>query len=72
MTRDELQLLPAVLDVPTAARVMVMAESSVYELIRSGRWPTRVLRLGRSIRIPTDELLQLLEPENRPRRLRVS
>jgi len=34
-----------------------------YRSIREGTWPTRVLRLGRVIRIPTGELLAVLGVE---------
>jgi hypothetical protein len=29
-------------------------------MVRSGQWPTRVLRLGSLIKVPTAELLKLL------------
>jgi excisionase family DNA binding protein len=58
MTRAELLALPPVVDLwPTAARVLGVGRSSAYELVKTGEWPTRVLRLGRLIRVPTAELL---------------
>jgi predicted DNA-binding transcriptional regulator AlpA len=60
MNRTELQSLPAVVDVPTAARVMGMGRTAAYELIRVGGWPTPVFRLGKLIRIPTAPMLDLL------------
>lgn len=62
MTKDELAALPLVLDVPTAAQVLGIGRSLAYELIRTGRWPTPVLHVGRLIKIPTAPLLGLLEP----------
>lgn len=60
MTRDELLQLPPVLDLPTAAAVLGVGRSSAYELVRTGQWPTPVLRLGRLIRVPSAPLLELL------------
>ena len=60
MNRSELHNLPAVVDVPTAAKVMDMSRTGAYELIRSGGWPTPVFRLGKLIRIPTTPMLDLL------------
>lgn len=60
MNRDELQNLPTILDVPTAARVLDIGRSLAYELIRRGEWPTKPLRVGRLIKIPTAPLLTYL------------
>ncbi len=60
MTREELLQLPAVVDVPTAAEVLGVGRSCAYELVRSGDWPTPVLRFGRLIRVPSAPLLELL------------
>jgi len=40
--------------------VLGVGRSATYELVRSGRWPTRVVRLGRRIVIPTALLLDLI------------
>ncbi len=60
MTREELLALPPAVDLPTAARVLGMSRSAAYELVRTGAWPTPVLRLGKLIRVPTVHLLELL------------
>jgi hypothetical protein len=60
MTRDELLSLPAVVDLPTAAQVLGIGRGAAYELVRTGRWPTPVLRLGRLIKVPTAPLLQIV------------
>jgi predicted DNA-binding transcriptional regulator AlpA len=52
--------LPPALDVPTVAALFGMSRTAVYELIRTGQWPTPVFRLGKLIRIPTAPLLELL------------
>lgn len=60
MTREELLALPAVVDVVTAGEVLGVGRWCAYEMVRSGRWPTPVLRCGRRIRVPTAPLLVLL------------
>ncbi len=60
MNRSELDALPAVVDVCTAAKVMGLSRTAAYELIRLGEWPTPVFRLGKLIRIPTAPMLTLL------------
>jgi hypothetical protein len=60
MTHDELLALPPVLDVPTAGRVLGVGRSLAYELVRTGAWPTTVLRIGKLIKIPKAPLMRLL------------
>jgi predicted DNA-binding transcriptional regulator AlpA len=60
LTADEVRALPAVLDLPTAAQVLGVGRTIAYELVRSGQWPTPVLRLGKLIRVPTAPLVDLL------------
>ena len=60
MTRDELGELPPILDVPTAAHVLGIGRSLAYQLVRTGDWPTPVLRVGKLIKIPTAPLVRLL------------
>jgi excisionase family DNA binding protein len=60
MTRDDLLALPPVVDVPTAAEVLGVGRSAAYELVRTGQWPTPVLRLGRLVRVPSAPLLELI------------
>jgi predicted DNA-binding transcriptional regulator AlpA len=57
--------LPAVVDVPIAAKALGLSRTAAYELIRTGEWPTPVFRLGRLIRIPTEPLLALLGIDQR-------
>ena len=52
--------LPVVVDLPTAARLLGVGRTSAYELVRTGQWPTPVIRAGRLIRVPTGPLLVLL------------
>jgi predicted DNA-binding transcriptional regulator AlpA len=52
--------LPLVVDLPTAARLLGNGRSSAYELVRTGQWPTPVIRAGRLIGVPTAPLLAAL------------
>ncbi|WP_018655905.1 hypothetical protein [Actinomadura flavalba] len=62
-TRAALEDLGPVTDVPTTADVLDVDPWTVYEQIRRGTWDlTRVLRLGRKIKIPTHDLVTLLYP----------
>ncbi len=40
--------LPAVLDVPQAARLLGIGRTLAYELVRTEQWPTPVIRVGPS------------------------
>ena len=60
LTEEEILALPTVVDVPTAAAVLGIGRTAAYELIRTNRWPTRVLRMGKLIRIPTAPLRALV------------
>ena len=60
MNRNELDELPPVLDVPSAAKVLGIGRSLAYELVRRGEWPTTVLHVGKLIKIPTEPLVRLL------------
>lgn len=52
--------VPSMLDVPEAARVLGIGRTLTYQLVRTGAWPTPVVRVGRLIRIPSGPLLELL------------
>jgi len=60
MSAEELRALPPVIDLPTAARVLGIGRTAAYSLVRSGEWPSPVLRLGGTIRVPTAPLLALI------------
>jgi hypothetical protein len=68
LTATEVRALPAVIDVVTAAEVLGIGRTVAYELVRTDRFPTPVLRVGRQIKIPTAYLIALigLAPENAP------
>lgn len=60
MSRAELLELPASVDLPTAGRAFGLGRTRVYELVRKGEFPVRVVRLGNKYRVPTAELLTAL------------
>jgi hypothetical protein len=60
MTATEVRSLPAIVDVVTAAEVLGVGRTVAYELVRTDRFPTPVIRVGHQIKIPTAYLLDLL------------
>jgi predicted DNA-binding transcriptional regulator AlpA len=60
MSVDRAREVPPVIDVATAAAMLGIGKSAAYELIRTGEWPTPVLHLGKSIRIPSRPVLELI------------
>ncbi|KPI02325.1 hypothetical protein OK074_5326 [Actinobacteria bacterium OK074] len=58
--------LPLAVDLRTAARAFGMCPATAYKLIRLGRFPCTVLRVGRRYRIPTADMLRALGIEERP------
>lgn len=60
MDEDDLRRLPVVVDLVTAATVLGIGRTTAYEMVRTGRWPTQVLRLGVRIKIPSAALLELI------------
>ena len=59
MTEDEVQALPVIVDLPTAARILGLGPNTAYELVRSGNWPTPVLRFGR-LKVRRSSSIELL------------
>lgn len=60
LTATEVRSLPAVVDLPTAAAVLGIGRTVAYQLARSGRFPTPVIRVGNQLKVPTAPLLDLL------------
>lgn len=60
MTEDAVRALPVVVDLPTAARVLGLGRNTTHELVRSGAWPTPLLRFGRLLEVPRSSLLELV------------
>ncbi|MEU0428522.1 helix-turn-helix domain-containing protein [Streptomyces canus] len=60
-TREAVEALGPTTDVPTVASIFGVNKDTVYAQIRRGEWTaTRVLTLGRKIKIPTRDLVTLL------------
>ncbi len=66
LTATEVRALPAVVDVVTAAQALGIGRTVAYELVRTGHFPTPVLRVGRQIKIPTSYLVDLLGLSTNP------
>ncbi|WAX55816.1 helix-turn-helix domain-containing protein [Jatrophihabitans cynanchi] len=57
---DTAAAVPAVVDLPTAATMLGIGRTLAYELVRTGRWPTPIIHIGRLIKVPKAALLELL------------
>ncbi|MEW2634300.1 hypothetical protein AB0903_22325 [Streptomyces sp. NPDC048389] len=60
LTGDELLALPAVIDLDTSNRALMIGRSTGYGLAKQGEYPVKVLRLGNAYRVVTADLLRLL------------
>jgi len=60
MSISELNTLPAIVDLLTAARALGLGRTKAYELARRGKFPCPILRVGDTYRVPTIALLELL------------
>jgi hypothetical protein len=63
---EDLLALPAVIDLDTANRALMIGRSTGYGLAKQGAYPVRVLRLGNAYRVVTADLLRLLGLERQP------
>ena len=52
--------VPAMLTVLEAANILGIGRTFAYQLVRTGCWPTPVVRTGRLIRIPSGPLQQMM------------
>ena len=52
--------LPLVVDLVRAAELLGIGRTLAYQLVRTGEWPTPVIRVGRLIRVPSVPLLEFL------------
>jgi predicted DNA-binding transcriptional regulator AlpA len=52
-------------DVSTAARALGIGRTAAYDIIKRGQFPARVIRVGRSVRVVTADLIALLTPAER-------
>jgi excisionase family DNA binding protein len=49
-----------VIDLLEAARILGIGRTLAYRLVRDGRWPTPVIRVGRLIKVPVAPLNEYL------------
>ena len=49
-----------------AGHVLGISRTTSYALVQRGEWPTKLLRLGRSVRVPTAALRELVEERGMP------
>lgn len=61
LTMREIRDLPATIDPATAAAVLGVSRSTVYEWLRTGQFPGRAITVQRKHRVVTASLLELLE-----------
>ena len=59
-TPDTVRQLGLTTDLPTAAAVLGIGRTLAFDLARAGRFPVRVIRLGRRVLVPVAELLDYL------------
>jgi hypothetical protein len=60
-TRASVEALGPTTNIPTTAAILGVNPETIYTAVRKGEWTaTRVLRLGRKIKIPTLDLIRLL------------
>ena len=52
--------MPEVVDPLTAATMLGIGRTMAYRPVRSGQWPTPLIRIGKLIRVPKEPLLELL------------
>lgn len=53
-----------VIDLPEAAEMLGIGRTLAYQLVREGRWPTPVIRIGRLIKVPVEPLNRYLHDPN--------
>lgn len=63
-TLAEIQEWPATVDPATAATAFGISRSYAYELVRSGGFPARVLKVGGKNRVVTASILAALRPDS--------
>jgi predicted DNA-binding transcriptional regulator AlpA len=61
MTLREIRQLPATVDVPTAAGALGIGKSTLYEAIKLGASPVKVIIVQRRVLVLTADLVRILE-----------
>jgi predicted DNA-binding transcriptional regulator AlpA len=60
----EVQSLPAVVPLLTAARALGLSRNTAYRLVKRGEFPCRVIQIGDTYRVPTSGILSILGMKN--------
>lgn len=60
MSIEDVQRLPATVDVPTAGRAFGFGRAKAYRLAREGSFPCKVTKVGRSYRVSVADLRRAL------------
>ncbi|MFD0690935.1 helix-turn-helix transcriptional regulator [Actinomadura fibrosa] len=63
MKYADLDNLPAVVDITTAARALGLSRTYAYQLAKDGTFPCKVIRIGHCYRVPTAALRALLDAD---------
>lgn len=64
-TLDEIRRWPAQVDIRTAASAIGVSASYLYELVKRGESPVRVIKVGSRFRVPTAAIIALLDSSAR-------
>ncbi|MEE4595768.1 helix-turn-helix domain-containing protein [Streptomyces sp. DSM 41524] len=62
-TLEEIRAWPATVDVCQAARALGISKSHLYDLIKRGQSPIRVVAFGNRYRVITASLIRYLESD---------
>lgn len=62
-TAEKVRELGLVTSLETAAQILGIGRSKAYEMVRTGEFPVRVMRVGRVYRVPVNAVLRCLEIE---------
>jgi excisionase family DNA binding protein len=56
----EVDAVPTLLTVMEAAKLLGIGRTLAYDLVRTDRWPTPVLRVGKLVKIPSAPLIAMI------------
>lgn len=60
MSRDEVMALPPSVSLQTACKALGISKATGYRLMKANEFPVAVVRMGRTIRIPTSGIHRVL------------
>ena len=62
-TIADIRTWPATVDVTATATALGVSRSHLYEQIKAGQSPIKVVKLGTRVRVVTSSILALLDPD---------